>query len=106
MTTSDLATPSSIVRGIVFAWLAYLALGIFALTGGLATAIWAAPLVGLGLIAAFLATVVVTARAFLYMLRPASTPRSVLISTVLSAMGVVGQLWLIASSFTYLFNPF
>ncbi|HKW46283.1 MAG TPA: hypothetical protein VJN70_02525 [Gemmatimonadaceae bacterium] len=106
MTSPELVSPSSLIRRIVFAWLAYAVLWIFALTGALATHIWAAPLFGLVLIAAFLATVVVTVRAFLHILRCASTPRSVLIITVLSTMGVFGQLWLMTSSFRSLFNPF
>jgi hypothetical protein len=91
MTTAKSARPSSIILPIVFTWVAYAVLWIFALSGGLATAIWAAPLFGLVLITAFLATVVVTARAFLHMLRSASAPRWVLISTVLRAMGLSGN---------------
>jgi hypothetical protein len=39
MTTPDLPPPRSIVRGIVFAWLAYIGLWVFALAGGLYTEI-------------------------------------------------------------------
>jgi hypothetical protein len=106
MTTPDLVAPSSIVRWIVFAWLVYVLLWIFPLSGGLATEIFAAPLFGLVLIVAFLVTVAVTVRGFLQMLHSATAPRWVLISTMLSAMGIVAQVCLLTTALPALFNFF
>lgn len=92
MTSTNTAPPSSVIRGIVFAWIAYAGLWVFLLVSVQFLGPIAVALFDLGLFLVLLATVIVTARALYYLWRSPSTRRRELSITVLSAVGVVGQL--------------
>lgn len=98
--------PPSLTWPIVVTWLAYAGLWVFGITGTRALGPIVMPVFALGLVAALLTTIGVTGRALAYMLRSTSTPRLVLSTSVLSAMGVVGQLWLITWFFRDVFPSF
>jgi hypothetical protein len=96
MTTTDSAPPASIIiRGIVFAWVAYVGLWIFLLIAVQVLGPIAVALFDAGLFLVLLATVIVTGRALFYLWRFPPRSRHVLGISILSVVGVVGQLLLI-----------
>ncbi|HKW47321.1 MAG TPA: hypothetical protein VJN70_07745 [Gemmatimonadaceae bacterium] len=90
-------SPTIVIQRIGLAWLAYAGLWVLAITAERwvpdDTGLVAVPAFGLAFVAAFLVTGVVTARALFQVLRSASPPRWVLIISVVSAIGVIVQLW-------------
>jgi hypothetical protein len=79
--------------GMILAWLAYAALWVFLFIAVQVLGPIAVALFDLGLFLVLLATVIVTARALLYVRHSLSPPRWSLLSiTALSLLGAVGQL--------------
>ena len=98
MTTANSVPTRSIIRTIVIAWIGYAGLWLFLLVATPALGPIAVALFDLGLFVALFATVIVTARAYFYILRFRSAPAWVVGVSVLSAIGAVWQLWFITSS--------